>query len=361
MVEKSNTERKGGNMGRTMRGVVFTGDGTVTLQEFPIDDPKGTQVLISVRAAGLCGSDMHSYREPPEHWGQYPVVRGHEPAGIVEDVGEAVTMVKPGDRVSVYHAPACGHCEPCLNGEYFRCTTIGPGYRLASLKVHGCDADYLLVDQNVCFPLPDELSYEDGAIIACAGGTAYHALTLADVHAYDAVLVSGLGPVGLCVAHLAVAMGAIVIGADPIEYRRSLATEIGAKAVYNPLEVNAQEFVEGFLGEGADKAVETSGNDQARAEIIPATHFHGRLVYVGVGGKEKNVELGPSSLGERWISGSNIFTGADYYRLIRLMRRSGLRFADLVTHRFPLEKGQEAFDLFETGETGKVMFVMADE
>lgn len=344
-------------MSRTARGVVFLGDGKVEVREFPIEEPKGTQVLVSVRAAGLCGSDMHPYRESAEYWSQHPVIRGHEPAGIVEQVGDAVTMVKPGDRVSVYHAPTCGHCEPCVNGEYFRCTAIGPGFRLASLEVHGCDADYLLVDQNVCFPLPDSLSFEEGAIIACAGGTAYHALTLADVHAYDSVLVSGLGPVGLCVAQLAVAMGALVIGADPIEYRRSLAQRIGAKAVYDPLETNAQEFVEDLIGEAVDKAVETSGNDQARIDIIPATDYHARIVYVGYGGRAKNAELGPS-LGERNISGSNIFTGADYYNLLRFMKRADLRFSELVTHRFSLENAQEAFDLFETDKTGKVMFVI---
>lgn len=280
-------------MAKKMKGVVFVGDGRVEVRDFDVPEPKGTQVLVAIQAAGLCGSDMHPYRNPPAYWDQYPIIRGHEPAGVVEQVGDAVTMVKAGDRVSVYHAPTCGHCEPCVNGEYFRCTTIGPGYRLASLKVHGCDAEYLLVDQNVCFPLPDGLSFEDGAIIACAGGTAYHALTLADVHAFDTVLVSGLGPVGLCVMHLALSMGAIVIGADPVEYRRSRALKLGAKAVYNPLETTAQAYVEDLFGEGVDKAVETSGADEARADIIPATHFHGRLVYVGAGGSAKNVELGP--------------------------------------------------------------------
>jgi threonine dehydrogenase-like Zn-dependent dehydrogenase len=223
--------------------------------------------------------------------------------------------------------------------------------------VHGCDAEYLLVDQNVCFPLPDGFSFEDGAIIACAGGTAFHALKLADVHAFDTVLVSGLGPVGLCVMQLAVAMGAIAIGADPVEYRRALALEIGAKAVYDPVQKTAQEFVEGMFGEGVDKAVETSGNDQARIDIIPATKFHARLVYVGAGGKAKNAELGPS-LGERCISGSNIFTGSDYYDLLRFMKKADLRFTDLVTHRFSLDNAQEAFDLFESDQTGKVMFII---
>lgn len=90
------------------------------------------------------------------------------------EVGDAVTLVEPGARVSVYHAPSGGHCEACSRGEFFNCTVIGSGQRLTQTTVHGSDADCLLVDQNVYFPLPDELSYEDDATIACAGGTAYH-------------------------------------------------------------------------------------------------------------------------------------------------------------------------------------------
>jgi threonine dehydrogenase-like Zn-dependent dehydrogenase len=342
-------------MSKRMKGVIFTGDGGVEVREFEVAAPTGTQVLVELRAAGLCGSDMHPYRNPEDYWSNYPIIRGHEPSGIVCETGDAVTMAKPGDRVSVYHAPTCGHCEPCVSGEYFRCTTIGDGHRLASLKVHGCDADYVLVDQNVCFPLPDELSFEDGAIVACAGGTAYHALTLADLRPAQTVLVSGLGPVGLCVVHLAVAMGADVIGADPVAYRRSLAESLGAKAVYDPLQANAEEFVKSITLGGADIAVETSGNDQARVDIVPATPYHARLVYVGWGGKAANFSLGPS-LGERCITGSNMFTGPDYYNLVQLMLKTGLRFSDLVTHRFSLDQAQQAFDLFESDETGKVMF-----
>lgn len=342
-------------MSQTMRGVVFIGDGKVALRDFPRPRPKGTEVLVRMRASGLCGSDMHPYRKPAEYWGQYPVIRGHEPGGEVVAAGEAVTMVRPGQRVSVYHAPSCGHCEPCANGEFFRCSTIGPGYRLASLQVHGSDADYLLVDQNVCFPLPDELDFEDAAIIACAGGTAYHALRLARLGAGEYVLVSGLGPVGLCATRLAHAMGATVIGADPVAYRRELAGQHGADFVLDPATGNIADEVKRITGEGAEVAVETSGNDHARVSIVDATPYHARILYVGWGGTAKNFALGPM-LGERSLCGSNMFTRQDYFDLVRLLIRGRIHLSDLVTHRFPLESAQEAFDLFESDETGKVMF-----
>ena len=343
-------------MSETMRGAIFVGNGKVEVREFAKPKPNGSQVLVRVKASGLCGSDMHSYRESAEYWARAPIIRGHEPAGVIEETGDAVTMVKKGDRVSVYHAPQCGHCQACLSGEYFNCTTIGPGNRLASMKVHGSDADYVLVDQNVCFPLPAELSFEDGSTIACAGGTAYHALRRADVKGGEYVLVSGLGPVGLCAVLLAKAMGGVVIGVDPVAYRRDFAMKHGASYAVDPTVGKLSDQVKSITGDGAEVAIETSGNDNARVDIVYATPYHARLVYVGWGGQAKNATLGPM-LGERWVTGSNMFTGADYHALLGFMLRNNVRFSDLVTHRFPLEKSQEAFDAFAGRETGKVVFV----
>ncbi len=340
-------------MTETMRGVMFLGHGKVEVREFPKPKPKGTEVLVQVKAAGICGSDMHRYYLKPE---ELPTtIRGHEPSGVVVEVGEAVSMVQVGDRVSVYHAPACNHCEPCARGQFFNCATIGPGYRLGQ-KVNGGDADYLLVDQNVCFKLPDALNFEDGAIIACAGGTAYHALRRGNVRGGEYVLVTGLGPVGLCVTMLAKAMGATIIGADPSAYRREQALKHGASFVIDPTQSSMIEEVKRLTGEGAEVAIETSGNDQARADLIKCTPYQATLVYVGIGGRAANVMLGPH-LGERCLTGSNMFTHADYFELVRLMLRRGLHFSDLVTHRFPLERAPEAFELFATRATGKVMFV----
>lgn len=339
-----------------MRGVVFVGNGRVQVREFSKPRPTGTQVLIEVKVSGLCGSDMHPFRNPPEYWAEAPIIRGHEPSGVVAEVGEAVSMVKVGERVSVYHAPTCNHCEACARGEYFNCTTIGPGYRLASMQVHGADADHLLVDQNVCLALPDTLSFEDGSIIACAGGTAYHALRRGDVHAGEVVLISGLGPVGLCAVKLARAMGGMVIGSDPVAYRRALALQQGANVTIDPTQGPLAEQVKAIAAKGAEVVIETSGNDQARVDVVPCTPYHARLVYVGWGGNAKNATLGPM-LGERWITGSNMFTAEDYYTLVRFMSRTGLHLSDLITHRFPLESAQEAFDTFATRETGKVVFI----
>ena len=156
---------------------------------------------------------------------------------------------------------------------------------------------------------------------------------------------------------LANAMGAIVIGVDPVAYRRDLACRHGAAYVLDPSSCSIPEEAHAVSGTGVEVAIETSGSDQARIDVIDAAAYQARIVYVGIGGKEKNVMLGPM-LGERWLTGSNIFTAADFYDLVQLMLRSGIRFSDLVTHRFALENAQEAFDTFAGSETGKVMFVI---
>ena len=199
---------------------------------------------------------------------------------------------------------------------------------------------------------------EDAAIIACAGGTAYHALARADVRAGQYVLVSGLGPVGLCAVMVAKAMGGIVIGADHIAYRRDLALRYGARHAIDPTAGDVPAQIQGLTGEGAEVAIETSGNDQARVDALESASLAGsRVIYVGIGGKAKNVTLS-NALRARWVTGSSMFTSVDYYELTRLMIRTGIHFSDLVTHRFRLAQAQQAFDLFATRETGKVMLVL---
>ena len=235
-------------MTKTMRGVMMLGHGQAEVREFPVPQPTGN----GGPGAGQGRRDLRQRHAPlSSQAGEIPpTIRGHEPSGVVAEVGEAVTFVKVGDRVSVYHAPACNHCEACAKGFFFNCTTIGPGWRLGN-KPHGGDADYVLVDQNVCFKLPDELNYEDGAIIACAGGTAYHALNRAGgVRGGQFALISGLGPVGLCAVVLAHAMGAIVIGSDPSAYRRDLALRHGATCVVDPAQQNMIDEVKRITRRG---------------------------------------------------------------------------------------------------------------
>src|SRR3954447_12849462 len=183
-----------------------------------------------MRASTICGSDIRAiYRE---HLGRGPeayrgVIAGHEPAGEIVAAGPGCRRFGVGDRVLLYHISGCGLCDDCRSGYMISCTS--PLRAAYGWQRDGGHADYLLADEHTCIALPDELSYVDGACIACGLGTAYEALTRAETSGRDAVLVVGLGPVGLGAGLLARALGAwSIAGVDVADERLELARAVGA-------------------------------------------------------------------------------------------------------------------------------------
>lgn len=180
-----------------MRGVLLPGNSTVEVREFPVPQPGHGQVLLAMRASTICGSDIRAiYRE---HLGvgaeaYQGVICGHEPAGEVVAVGPGVRRLAPGDRVVVYHIAGCGLCEECRHGYMIGCH--GSTRAAYGWQRDGGHADYLLAEEMTCLRLPDELTFVDGACVACGFGTAYEALCRVGVNGRDAVLVTGLAPSG---------------------------------------------------------------------------------------------------------------------------------------------------------------------
>src|SRR3954452_109705 len=195
-----------------MQGVYLPGGRQVELRDTPIPTPGHSQVLVEIRASSICGSDLRAiYRE---HLGTGPeayrgVIAGHEPAGEVVAVGPGCRSIGVGDRVTLYHIAGCGLCAECRKGYMISCTSP---YRAAyGWQRDGGHARFLLADESTCIRLPPELSYIDGACVACGFGTAYEGICRASVDGRDRVFVSGLGPVGLAVGLLAKAMGASTV------------------------------------------------------------------------------------------------------------------------------------------------------
>jgi len=234
-----------------------------------------------MKAAGLCGSDLHFYHTPPEAMGaRRGNVVGHEPAGVVEEVGPCVTTVKPGDRVSVYHWISCGHCRYCRAGYRQFCEErVG-----IAMCGYGSSAEYVLAPEANCLPLPDALSFADGAMMACCAATAFSALKKLDVAGDDDLVIFGLGPVGLCTLVQAKALGARVIGVEVIPERLGLARALGADDLIDAQNADpvkqVRELTESW---GASAVVETSGNVRARAQVVEVLRPQGKGVFVGLG------------------------------------------------------------------------------
>jgi L-iditol 2-dehydrogenase len=339
-----------------MKGVLFPGDRTVTLAEIPDPTPGPGEVVVAMRAAAICGSDLHGYRTPREareRTGSDKIVPGHEPSGVVHTVGEGVTSVKPGDRVAVYHYRGCGGCADCRGGRIMWCADR-KGY---GGPIHGSDADLLLTDARNCLPLPDDVSYTTGALLMCVGGTAYEVMRKLDASGRGQIAIFGLGPVGLTGMLVARAMGARVIGVDVSPARLALASRLGADSVVDAANEDTVAAIRRWAGsDGVDASFETSGVGSAQVGAVDVTGRNGKIAFVGFG--ETQPTLTPAQFIEKQLTlfGSFVFPIDRYEETLGFFTKHEVPIEATVTHRASLDDAREVFPAFDRGETGKVVF-----
>jgi threonine dehydrogenase-like Zn-dependent dehydrogenase len=352
-------------MSATMQGAYLPGDSTVVLREVAVPEPGHGEVLLRMKASTICGSDIRCIYH--EHLGKGPegyqgVIAGHEPAGQIEKTGPGCRRFKEGDRVIVYHISGCGVCNDCRRGYMISCTS--PQYRRAyGWQRDGGMAPYLLAEEKDLIALPEELSYADGAQVACGFGTVYEGLQKIGICGDHDVLITGLGPVGLAAAALCRKMGAQkIIGIDVVAERMELAARLGlCDHVLKAGAGNVQEVLKLTGGRGVERAVDCSANDTARATAIRATRKWGRIVMLGEGGR---VEFNPSPdiiHDQKTIYGSWVTSTWLMDELVERLVRWNLHPADLITHRFPLERVGEAYSLMSSGKCGKVAVCFDEE
>ena len=346
-----------------MTGAILPGNSTVEFREFEIPKPGHGQVLIQTKASTICGSDIRCiYREHTGKGaeGYIPgMIAGHEPSGIIVEEGEGLKRFKKGDRVIVYHISGCGVCYDCRRGYQISCTS--PHRAAYGWQRNGGTAPYILADEKDLIPLPDELTYLDGAQVACGFGTVYEAIEKIGVNGNDAVLVTGLGPVGLAALMMAKAVGAqMTIGVEVNEARIELAKKLGlVDHVFKPDEA-LEKIMELTGGKGVEKAIDASANASARRLAIQATRSWGHIAFVGEGGTV-SFEPSPDIIhGQKTIHGSWVTSLWRMEDLVERLVRWGIHPEDLITHKFPLEQAGEAYKLMAEGSCGKVAVVFED-
>lgn len=338
-----------------MRGVVLLGDRDVEIRDYPDPAPGPGEVVLAMKASGICGSDLRPYRTPRAHRDPERLkISGHEPCGVVAEVGAGVKDARVGDRVIQHHYLGCGSCKYCRIGYSQLCVN---GHILYGSTANGGNADYLLCGATTLVPLPDELSFEEGAAIACGTGTAYMALKKLDISGRDTLAVFGQGPVGLSATVLGRAMGARVIAVDIVPERLALAREHGAEAVINPTETDPVEAIRQLTrGEGADATLDCTGNAEARAQAVRSARVFGRACFVGEGG---TVTLNPSQdiiHKHLTLHGSWTFSTVGLEEAARFVADSQVPLRRIITNTFPLDEAAGAFRLFDAGQTGKCVF-----
>ncbi len=340
-----------------MQGIVFLGDRRCDVREFPVPKPGHGQVLLRVMATGICGSDLTVFRGPHAS----DQIRGHEPCGIVAEVGPGVVRLKAGDRVTVHHHQGCGVCPLCAAGEYVACVGEKNVY---GVGIPGSFAAFMVATERNCAALPESVSFVDGAFMACVGGTAYGALRRLDARQHDTLAVFGLGPVGLSCVTLGKVFGCRVVGVDVAPHRLDLAMKCGADAVVDGANSDVPAELVGFskaagrsLLPGVDCAIETSGSAAARRNIIPSLRRGGRAAIVGVGSNEEVIN--PSHIHGKacTLIGSVVFPMGWMWELARLLAATGASFEPAVTHRFAIGDAVEAFRTADEALGGKVVFL----
>jgi len=338
-----------------MRGVTNTGNRTVEVRDFADPHAGPGEAVVQIRAAGLCGSDLHSYRGDRVTG----LVNGHEPCGVIAELGAgAPPGLAIGDRVMVHHYAGCGVCETCTMG-YEQLCLRGNSVTFGGVNGHGANSEYMLVPSRTLVPLPDELSFEEGAAVACGTGTAWNGLRKMGVSGRDTVAVFGQGPVGLSGTLCARAMGARVIAIDVIPERLRLAKELGADHVIDASAGDAVAAVRELTSGGASAGLETSGNAGARAQVLRALRPFGRACYVGLGSPNSaEIDFGNLILNVTTVFGSWTFSKSELIEIARFMVEAQVPLERMFTHRWSLEQAEEAFRLFDSGATGKCVFVL---
>jgi len=341
-----------------MEGAILPGNSTVELQQFPVPEPGHGQVLVQTKVTTICGSDIRCiYREHTGKGaeGYIPgTIAGHESCGVIVKAGPGLRRFKTGDRVIVYHISGCGVCYDCRKGYYISCKS--PSRAAYGWQRDGGMAPYMLCDEKDLIPLPDELTFGDGAQVACGFGTVYEALQKIGVSGDHTVLVTGLGPVGLATLMLARAMGAAkLIGVEINDYRINLCQDLGlADVIIRPDDQSLDKILAATGGKGAERAVDASANDSARQLAIRGTRDWGKIAFVGEGG---TCTFNPSPdiiHGQKTIYGSWVTSLWLMEDLVERLVRWGIHPDQLITHRFPLDQAGDAYQLMAEGRCGKV-------
>jgi len=304
------------------------------MQEIPTPEVGERDVLVRVKAAGICRSDVH-YRSGTSPVRPLPMTLGHEVAGIVENVGTSVKDLVPGDRVCLHYNITCGGCVSCASGNEQLCLT---GLMIGHYTDGGF-AEYIAVPARNALRLPQEIPFEQGATLMCASATAYHALRKSGLHAGETAAIIGVGGLGMSAVQLARASGALTVFAVDIrEESLDFASRFGAIAV-NARKVDPVEEIRKLTGgRGVDVAVELVGSSRTMHQAVKCLAPLGRAVLVGITSEPLTLDTYREVLGgEAQVMGSNDHLLSELPTVIEMARRGILDTSRVVTRSIPLD------------------------
>jgi len=336
-----------------MKASVLTAPATLELREIDCPDPGPGEVRLKVAVVGVCGSDVHYYREGAigDQKVKYPTLLGHEPSAIIDAVGEGVEL-EVGARVAVEPALPCGKCEHCISGRGNICPEV---VFLGTPPVEGIFSQFRVMPAHCCIAIPDEMSLVEAALLEPLG-VGLHAVDLTSVRPGDTVCILGGGPIGLVTLLAAKCAGAKEIYlTDRVQERLDCAKKLGATAVLNRDDKSAKEWIlEQTGGRGVDVAFEAVGVQQTVNDTIGVARVGGRVCMIGIPSvPELSLPFHEARKKELAIFNCRR-SNREADRCLDLVCSGRLDLKTLATHHFPLEKTQDAFDLVESYGDGVV-------
>jgi len=338
-----------------MKAVMLRGVKDLVVEEIKVRKPVNDEVLVKVDIAGLCGTDIHMWAGT-NFEGTFPFIPGHEWIGHVVEIGPSVRMLKIGDRVTGDNFIACKKCDVCRNGgnPYFCTCHDAYGY---TPEFPGGLAEYQWSPEERLYKIPASVSDEAGALTEVVG-VAYHAIWARSggIGPHDRVVIIGTGPVGLLAVQISLLTGAKIIVIEPETNRAKLANEVGVKYVLDPNKGDVvKEVMDLTNGLGATKIIECSGSIGGIALTVDIVSVDGTIVLTGQSiGTKVPIEIGKIIWKHAKIVGS---CGVPYFfpNVIDFLSKNLIDVTKIVTHRFPIEKALEAFELGHKASSGKIL------
>lgn len=309
--------------------------------DVPIPSVKPNEVLVKVKACGICGSDKWCWetKEPAEH------IAGHEVAGEVVDVGDNVKSIKNGDAVAINNVKGCGVCEACIQGNYVSCQED-----IIHMS-HGF-SEYVAVPERNCLILSKNISYEEGSLIFDNWGTPYNAVERAHIKKNDYVVICGCGPIGIAAIRLSKLKEAKVIAIDPVAFRRDFAVSMGADLVLDPYSASLNKTIKDLTnGKGVCVFIECSGKEQSYHLAFDILKKGGKLISVGEG-VHLTLNLSDDIIHKQISMIGSFYSTMEQGEYVQQLLLDGLIDPiKLVTHRFTFEELPKKFgEIFNNSE-----------
>jgi len=341
-----------------MRSAIMDAVGSIRLIEAPVPQPAANEVLVRLRAVGICGSDVHYFVDGRigDAVVDFPFVLGHEPAGEVAMLGENVTGLAVGDRIALEPALPCGQCRACLTGHPNCCPQVR---FLGTPPIGGVFEEYHIFHASQCVKIPDSISLEAAATLEPMA-VGIHAVNLGHVRPGDTLFITGCGPVGILIAMAARACGAAFIAmSDPIPERRAHAANLGADLVLDPAAGNVADAIKQAVGQ-VDIAFEAAGTQEAIDDATLVVRPAGTAVIIGIPAVDR-ISLWVHQIRRKELN--LIMARRSNFALepaIRMMEAGLIAPERVITHRFPLERLSEGMQFVHEYRDGvlKAMVVM---